>query len=76
MAEGTSFRTVIPEEGVAKGKPEKVQILIFCSGKVYYDLVNERARLGYEEKVAIARIEQVGKSRFFIKKSKRETFFK
>ena len=59
MAEGTSFRRVIPEEGVASKKPAEAKRLIFCSGKVYYDLVKERAKRGFDDSVAIARIEQV-----------------
>ena len=59
MMEGTSFRRVIPEEGVAAQNPAEAKRLIFCSGKVYYDLVKERAKRGFDDSVAIARIEQV-----------------
>ena len=57
--EGTSFRRVIPEEGVAAQNPAEAKRLIFCSGKVYYDLVKERAKRGFDDSVAIARVEQV-----------------
>jgi 2-oxoglutarate dehydrogenase C-terminal len=33
--------------------------LLFCSGKVYYDLAAERAKQGKNDDVAIVRIEQV-----------------
>jgi len=59
MGPGTSFRRVIPEEGVAAKNPDKVDRVMFCSGKVYYDLVKERKVRGFDDKVAIARIEQL-----------------
>ena len=59
MTEGTSFRRVIPEEGAPASNPAEAKRLIFCSGKVYYDLVKERAKRGFDDSVAIARIEQV-----------------
>ena len=34
MGPGTSFRRVIPEEGVAAKNPDKVDRVMFCSGKV------------------------------------------
>ena len=46
-------------------KPQRKDIchnkvrLIFCSGKVFYDLFHTRARLKLESKVAITRIEQL-----------------
>lgn len=39
-------------------KPETVQRLIFCSGKVYYDLVAEREKLGKDD-TFIVRVEQL-----------------
>ena len=59
MTEGTSFRRMIPEEGVPAQNPANVKRIIFCSGKVYYDLVKERAARGFDDSVAIARLEQV-----------------
>ncbi|VDP23223.1 unnamed protein product [Soboliphyme baturini] len=58
-AEGTSFQRVLPETGVASKNPSAVKRLIFCSGKVYYDLVKERATLKEDDQVAIARLEQI-----------------
>lgn len=56
---GTSFQRMIPEDGPAARSPGQVQRLIFCTGKVYYDLVKERGSQGLEEQVAITRLEQV-----------------
>jgi len=56
---GTEFQRVIPESGAAAENPEQVRRLIFCSGKVYFDIVKEREARGLTEDVAIARIEQV-----------------
>ena len=46
------FQTLIPDNTVTNATR-----LIFCSGRVYYDLIEERARLG-EENTAIVRVEQ------------------
>lgn len=59
MTENTQFLRIIPEEGVAAEGPSGVKRLIFCSGKVYYDLKKSRKERGLEDKVAIARVEQV-----------------
>ncbi|XP_037660653.1 2-oxoglutarate dehydrogenase-like, mitochondrial isoform X3 [Choloepus didactylus] len=63
MVTGTSFQRVIPEGGAAARAPDQVQRLIFCTGKVYYDLLKERSSRGLEEQVAITRLEQVCWSR-------------
>ena len=39
-------------------EPEKMRKLILCSGKVYFDLLLEREKLGVTD-VAISRVEQV-----------------
>ncbi|KAH0510246.1 2-oxoglutarate dehydrogenase-like, mitochondrial [Microtus ochrogaster] len=59
MVSGTSFQRMIPEDGPAARSPGQVQRLIFCTGKVYYDLVKERSSQGLEEQVAITRLEQI-----------------
>jgi 2-oxoglutarate dehydrogenase E1 component len=38
--------------------PENVKKLVFCSGKFYYDLLEERENLGRED-IALVRIEQL-----------------
>lgn len=50
---------MIPESGPAAQDPTNVKRLLFCTGKVYYDLTRERATRGMAEQVAITRIEQV-----------------
>jgi len=50
------FQRVIPE--TAALDPAAVRRVVLCSGKVYYDLVDERARQS-EKRVAIARLEQL-----------------
>ncbi|XP_012149390.1 oxoglutarate dehydrogenase Nc73EF isoform X3 [Megachile rotundata] len=59
MLEDTEFLRVIPEEGVAAQNPNNVKRVIFCSGKVYYDLKKARAEKQLDDKVAIARVEQI-----------------
>jgi 2-oxoglutarate dehydrogenase E1 component len=55
LAEG-SFQTVIPELDAID--PKKVERLVLCSGKVYYDLLEKRRNEGRED-IAIVRIEQL-----------------
>lgn len=50
---------MIPEEGVATENPSGVKKLVFCSGKVYYDLKKARNEKNLEKDIAIARVEQV-----------------
>lgn len=56
---GTKFRRIIPDEGPASKNPRKVRRVIYCTGKVYYELVKERNQLKLEDTVAIVRLEQV-----------------
>ncbi|MFG0409834.1 2-oxoglutarate dehydrogenase E1 component [Pseudomonas sp. NY5710] len=55
LAEG-SFQTVIPE--IDNLDPAKVERLVLCGGKVYYDLLEKRRAEGRED-IAIVRIEQL-----------------
>lgn len=59
MAEGTKFRRLIPESGPAVDNAETVKKLLFCTGKVYYDLAKDRTQKDRVKDVAIARVEQV-----------------
>lgn len=61
MLENTEFLRVIPEEGVASQNPNNVKRVLFCSGKIYYDLKKARAEKNLDDKVAIIRIEQVNR---------------
>ena len=57
LTSGTSFQRVYVDKECGEGV--KVQRVLFCTGKIYYDLYKERERLGLTNKVAIIRIEQV-----------------
>jgi 2-oxoglutarate dehydrogenase E1 component len=57
MAEGSRFQFVIPEiDEIAPA--EQVRRVIICSGKVYYDLLQERRDKAVKD-VAIVRLEQI-----------------
>lgn len=51
-----SFQTLIDD---VDAKVDKVKTLVFCTGKFYYDLLEEREKLGREEDVALVRLEQL-----------------
>ncbi|XP_077526748.1 2-oxoglutarate dehydrogenase complex component E1-like [Haemaphysalis longicornis] len=59
MTEGTSFQRLIGDRGPAQTNASAVRRQLFCSGKVYYDLVKERKTRNMEAEVAITRIEQL-----------------
>jgi 2-oxoglutarate dehydrogenase E1 component len=50
------FKEIIDDE---VENPEEVTKLAFCSGKIYYDLLEEKQKLGNKEHIAIIRIEQI-----------------
>ncbi|XP_027055240.1 2-oxoglutarate dehydrogenase, mitochondrial-like [Pocillopora damicornis] len=74
MAEGTSFRRVIPESGPASKNPEKVRKLLLCTGKVYYDLAKERSKRGLDEDIAISRVEQISPFPFDLVKAENQKY--
>jgi len=59
MNNGTEFPRIIPESGAAAQNPQSVKRIIFCTGKVFYELVKERQAKGLDKDVAITRIEQL-----------------
>jgi 2-oxoglutarate dehydrogenase E1 component len=59
MTENTQFLRVISEDGPAANNPNSVKRVLFCSGKVYYDLKKARTERSLDDKVAIARVEQI-----------------
>mmetsp|Transcript_35782 Transcript_35782/g.89075 ORF Transcript_35782/g.89075 Transcript_35782/m.89075 type:complete len:1000 (-) Transcript_35782:277-3276(-) len=63
MKPGTRFLRMIGDSGDNLAPKESVRKLIFCSGKVYFDILAERAKRAEEggapTDVAIARIEQI-----------------
>ncbi|HET9652433.1 MAG TPA: 2-oxoglutarate dehydrogenase E1 component, partial [Usitatibacter sp.] len=50
------FQVIIPE--VEKVTAKKIRRVVFCSGKVYYDIAAERAKRGIDD-IAVVRIEQL-----------------
>ncbi|XP_009950829.1 PREDICTED: 2-oxoglutarate dehydrogenase, mitochondrial-like, partial [Leptosomus discolor] len=58
MLPGTHFLRIIPDSGPAAQSPEQVKRVLFCTGKVYYDLTRERKARQMEADVAITRVEQ------------------
>lgn len=59
MVSGTRFQRLYPETGEAAKSPGAVKKLIFCTGKIYYELVKERETRLLTSDIAISRIEQV-----------------
>lgn len=59
MTPGTEFRRIIKDSGPANKNPDNVKRLIFCTGKVYYDLIKARRELNKEDTIAISTIEQI-----------------
>jgi len=59
MVEGTAFKRLIADDGPAVDNAERVKKLLFCTGKIYYDLAKERAQKHRDDDVAITRVEQV-----------------
>jgi len=55
----TRFKRLIPEiEPELLNQPDSIERLIFCSGKVYYDLLTERRKRAIKN-TAIVRVEQI-----------------
>lgn len=59
MVDGTDFKRIISDSGPASENPNKVKKLIFCTGRVYYDMVKARRDQGLESEIAISTVEQV-----------------
>uniref|UniRef100_A0A6P4E3N7 2-oxoglutarate dehydrogenase, mitochondrial n=1 Tax=Drosophila rhopaloa TaxID=1041015 RepID=A0A6P4E3N7_DRORH len=57
--ECSCFQRIIPDKGPAGKHPECVKKVVFCSGKVYYDLFKERDDHEQVETVALVRVEQL-----------------
>jgi 2-oxoglutarate dehydrogenase E1 component len=57
MAEGTGFRRVLPDAAADLVPAEQMRRVVVCSGKVYYDLLQERTARGIKD-VALVRLEQ------------------
>ena len=65
---GTEFQRMITETGPACTYPAEITKVLFCTGRVYYDLIKERRDRGLEDKIAIHTIEQISPFPFDIMK--------
>ncbi|XP_055079996.1 oxoglutarate (alpha-ketoglutarate) dehydrogenase a (lipoamide) isoform X1 [Periophthalmus magnuspinnatus] len=74
MLPGTHFQRLIPEGGAAAQNPQSVKRVLFCTGKVFYELNKERKLRGLEDQVAIARVEQLSPFPFDQVKAEVERF--
>ncbi|CAG9767598.1 unnamed protein product [Ceutorhynchus assimilis] len=59
MVEGKEFQRLLPAVGPAAQNPGNAKKLVFCTGKVYYDFMKTLREQKLEDKIAIARIEQL-----------------
>jgi len=66
---GTEFKRMIIDDGPAGQNPAGVKKVLFCTGKVYYDLIKARKERGLEDKIAIHTIEQISPFPFDIVKN-------
>ena len=62
---------MITEAGPPAANPAEISKVLFCTGKVYYDLIKERRERGLEDKIAIHTIEQISPFPFDIMKKVR-----
>ena len=53
------LQRLIPDKGAVLEDPLNVKRILFCSGKVYYEVAQERARNKLQSSIAMARVEQV-----------------
>lgn len=58
MAEGTKFHRLLPEVSTSMVADDSVKRVVFCSGKVYYDMAAERDARGIND-IALVRVEQI-----------------
>jgi len=56
---GTNFKRMLLDEGPASLNKSAVKKVIFCTGKVYYDLAKCRRDAGLDDKIAIHTLEQI-----------------
>ncbi|MEQ2315818.1 hypothetical protein AMECASPLE_026226, partial [Ameca splendens] len=74
MLPGTHFQRLIPDEGPAAVSPQKVKRVIFCTGKIYYELIRERKSRGMDDAVAVVRIEQLSPFPFDLVKAETDRY--
>ncbi|XP_041646191.1 2-oxoglutarate dehydrogenase-like, mitochondrial isoform X2 [Cheilinus undulatus] len=74
LTKGTKFKRLIPEEGPAGQSPATVKRVIFCTGKVYYELAKERKQQKLESDIAIIRLEQISPFPFDLVRAETEKY--
>ncbi|KAK1905371.1 2-oxoglutarate dehydrogenase-like mitochondrial, partial [Dissostichus eleginoides] len=74
LAEGTKFKRLIPDVGPASQNPAQVKRVIFCAGKVYYELARERKQQKLEKEIAIIRLEQISPFPFDLVRTEAEKY--
>ncbi|XP_015248814.1 PREDICTED: 2-oxoglutarate dehydrogenase, mitochondrial-like [Cyprinodon variegatus] len=74
MLPGTHFQRLIPDEGPAAVSPQEVKRVIFCTGKIFYELIRERKTRGMDDAVAIIRIEQLSPFPFDLVKAETDRY--
>ncbi|GAM18617.1 hypothetical protein SAMD00019534_017920 [Acytostelium subglobosum LB1] len=57
MTPGTTFQTVLSDPDTISN-PSAIERVIFCTGKIFYDLQEERKKLG-DTKTAVVRVEEL-----------------
>eukprot|EP00958_Prasinococcus_capsulatus_P010279 scaffold998_cov411-Prasinococcus_capsulatus_cf.AAC.24 len=58
-AQGTRFKRLIYDREYGESVMPEVDRVVFCSGKIYYDLLQYREENSLEKKIALARVEQI-----------------
>uniref|UniRef100_A0A672I5R1 2-oxoglutarate dehydrogenase complex component E1 n=1 Tax=Salarias fasciatus TaxID=181472 RepID=A0A672I5R1_SALFA len=74
MLPGTHFKRVIPDDGPAAAHPQNVKRVVFCTGKIYYELIRERKNRGMDDSVAVVRIEQLSPFPFDLVKAESDRY--
>lgn len=69
----TTFKPVLPDTAVDTANVDRV---LLVSGKLYYDLVKERANRGVDKNVAIIRLEELCPFPFFTLQTVLEPFLR
>lgn len=59
MGPGSTFHRVLTEYDTDHARDAKIERVVICTGKVYYDLQAARAERGLDDTVAIVRLEQL-----------------
>lgn len=74
MVEGTEFLRVIPASGKCTENASNVKKLIYCCGKVYYEIMKALKERNLDDKIAVARVEQLTPFPFDLVKREAEKY--